>query len=109
MGSRENRLAVDNDDMNRAIILTWSNRSDGGVVLSLYQREQLERIVGEMAMLDRERLFAAPLPTLESKRLQLRAMRLDDARACQFVKDGFAARMASGRVKQVFQPLGIER
>lgn len=62
MGSRDNWLAMNNDDMNRAIILTWSNRSDGGVVLSLYQREQLERIVGEMARAIRtepERLDAA--------------------------------------------------
>ncbi len=64
MGSRDNWLAMNNDDINDAIILTWSNRSDGGMALSLDERQQLklERLVGEMARAIRtepERLDAA--------------------------------------------------
>jgi len=40
---------VSNDDINRAILLTWRSRDDGGVTLSADDRQTLERLVGEMA------------------------------------------------------------
>ena len=47
--SDEKRFAVSNDDISRAILLTWRNRDDGGVTLTASERQRLEHIVGKMA------------------------------------------------------------
>lgn len=62
MGTEENWYAVSNDNMNDAIMLTWPTDTGSNLYLNPVRRQQLERIVGEMARAIRtepERLDAA--------------------------------------------------